>query len=119
MDRQSLRDWVVRYNADGVAGLRDRPRSGRPAQLTDGEVASLRALVLRGPAAAEGFGALAAWRLKDLVTIVAERYGATYSESGLWRLLKSLDLAHLTARPIHPAADPAAQAAFKKTGRRR
>lgn len=31
MDRQTLRDWVIRFNAEGVDGLRDQPRSGRPA----------------------------------------------------------------------------------------
>jgi hypothetical protein len=43
MDRQTLRDWVVRFNAAGVEGLCDRPRSGRPAFLDDGQLATLRA----------------------------------------------------------------------------
>ena len=29
MDRQTLRDWVHRYNAEGVDGLLDRRRTGR------------------------------------------------------------------------------------------
>jgi hypothetical protein len=49
LDRQTLRDWVVRFNAEGVGGLRDRPRSGRPPFLSEGQMAALKALVLRGP----------------------------------------------------------------------
>ena len=49
MDRQTLRDWVIRFNAEGIEGLRDRPRSGRPPWLADGQLAALTALVLRGP----------------------------------------------------------------------
>src|SRR5215204_1303920 len=49
MDRQTLRDWVHRYNAEGVEGLKSRPRSGRPCALDEGRQAALKALVLRGP----------------------------------------------------------------------
>lgn len=48
MERQALRDAVVRYNAEGVSGLSDRPRI-RPSRLTEGQQATLRALILRGP----------------------------------------------------------------------
>src|SRR3954453_16347485 len=49
MDRQTLRDWVHRYNAEGLAGLRDRPRSGRGPRLTPEQEAELAAAVERGP----------------------------------------------------------------------
>ena len=49
MDRQTLRDWVIRFNAAGLEGLRDRPRSGRPSWLDDRQLAAFKALVLRGP----------------------------------------------------------------------
>src|SRR5918911_330602 len=49
MTGQTLGDWVHRYNAEGVEGLRDRPRPGRPCALDEGQQAALKALVLRGP----------------------------------------------------------------------
>jgi len=49
--RQTLRDWVIRFNAEGVDGLRDRPKSGRPTWLDDGQLATFKALVLRGRSA--------------------------------------------------------------------
>ena len=48
MDREILRDWMHRYNAEGVAGLRDRQRPGRPCALDEGR-AALKGLILWGP----------------------------------------------------------------------
>ena len=49
MDRQALRDAVVRYNAEGLAGLNDRPKGHPPRRLTEGEEAALAAVILEGP----------------------------------------------------------------------
>ena len=49
MDRQALRDWVVRYNAEGVDGLRDRVRPGRPALLAPELEEELRQFIEAGP----------------------------------------------------------------------
>ena len=112
MTGQTLGDWVHRYNAEGVEGLRDRPRRGRPCALDEGRQAALKALVLRGPNL-ERDGCVA-WRARDLCTLVEERFGVHYGESGMLRLLKGLDLSWQKTRPVHPAADSKAQERFKK-----
>ena len=116
MDRQTLRDWVIRFNAEGVDGLRDRPKSGRPPWLDDGQLATFKALVLRGPDPERD--GVSSWRAKDLCRIVAARCGVVYSENGMLRLLHDLGLSWQKARPIHPEADLKAQARFKKNSRR-
>jgi transposase len=113
MDRQTLRDWVHRYNAEGIEGLRDRPRSGRPCALDEGRQATLKALVLKGPRLERD--GCAAWRARDLCDVVLRRFGVRYAETGMLRLLKSLDLSWQKARPVHAEADPGAQERFKKT----
>jgi transposase len=113
MDRQTLRDWVIRFNEQGIDGLRDRPKSGRPSWLDEGQMASLRALVLRG-ANPERDG-VSTWRAKDLCRIVEARFGVAYSENGMLRRLHDLGLSWQKARPIHPEADRKAQETFKKT----
>jgi transposase len=115
MDRQTLRDWVVRFNAEGMDGLRDRPKSGRPVWLDDGQLAALKALVLRGPDPERD--GVSTWRAQDLCRIVERRCGVRYSENGMLRLLHDLGLSWQKARPVHPEADRKAQAAFKKTSR--
>ena len=112
MDRQTLRDWVIRYNAEGIAGLCNRPKPGRTPKLTEGQMASLKAIVLAGPdQAVEQIGR---WRVVDLCRYVEERWDVSYSETGMLRLLWSLDLSHRKTRPRHPQSDEKAQQAFKK-----
>ena len=112
MTGQTLGDWVHRYDEAGVEGLRDRPRPGRPCALDDGQQAALKALVLRGPRLARD--GCVAWRLRDLCALVERRFGVRYSETGMLRLLKGLDLSWQKARPVHPETDRRAQARFKE-----
>ena len=114
MDRQTLRDWVHRYNAEGIAGLSNRPLPGRAPKLSEGQMAALKAIVLRGPAPA--VDRVERWRIVDLCRVTEERWGVAYRETGMLRLLWSLDLSHRKTRPVHPKSDPRAQEAFKKGG---
>jgi transposase len=112
MTGQTLGGWVHRYNAEGVEGLRDRPRPGRPCALDEGQRAALEALVLRGPSLARD--GRAAWRARDLCALVGERFGVRHGESGMLRLPKGLDLSWRKTRPVHPEADPKARERFEK-----
>jgi transposase len=112
MDRQTLRDWVVRFNQESLDGLRDRPRCGRPTFLDQGQMAVLKTLVLRGPDPERD--GRSSWTAKDLCRLVEQRFGVLYSENGLLRLLHGLDLSWQKTRPLHPQADPKAQALDKK-----
>jgi transposase len=103
------------HSIEGVAGLRDRPRPGRPCGLDEGQQAALKALILRGPDLARD--GCVAWRARDLRGLVERRFGVRYSESGIRRVLRGLDLSWQKARPVHPEADPKAQERFKKTCR--
>ena len=113
MDRQTLRDWVIRFNAEGVAGLCDRPRRGRPPFLGEGQMAAFKALVLRGPDPERD--GLSSWTAKDLCRLVEKRFGVSYSENGMLDLLHGLDLSWQKTRPVHPQANLKAQQTFKKT----
>jgi putative transposase len=112
MDRQTLSDWVRRCNAQGVDGLRDRPKPGRPCGLDEGRPAALKALVLKGPDPERD--GLSAWRIRDLCDLAAARCGRRYSETGMLRLVKSLDLSRQKPRPAHPGARRAEQERFKR-----
>ena len=85
MDRQTLRDWAIRCNAEGIEGLCDRPKSGRPTWLDDGQLAAFKALVLRSPDPERD--GVSTWRAKDLCRIVEDRFGVSYTENGMLRLL--------------------------------
>jgi transposase len=113
MDRQTLRDWVLRYNEHGLGGLGDRWGDGRPPRLTPEEQAELLEIVLAG-SDPEVTG-ISAYTREDLAAICAERFGKSFHPSSMSRVLKRLGLSRQKTRPSHPMKDPAAQAAFKKS----
>lgn len=113
MDRQTLRDWVHRYNEAGVEGLKSRCSPGPTALLTAEQMAELRELVIKGPDPEEH--EVVRWRCVDLREEVARRYQVTAHESTIGKWLRGLGLARLQPRPFHPKKDATAEAAFKKT----
>jgi putative transposase len=113
MDRQALRDWVIRYNEHGLDGLCDRWGDGRPPKLDAGERAELLRIVLAGPDLE--VSGLSAFTREDLVRICEEKFGKRLHATSMGRILRSLGLSRQKTRPSHPEKDPAAQAAFKKS----
>ena len=113
MDRQTLRDWVHRFNQDGPAGLLDRKSSGAPAKVSAEQKAELAEIVERGPdIATDG---VVRWRRIDLQRVIKDRFEVDYHERSVSRLLHELGFSHMSARPHHPAQDPQALEDFKKT----
>jgi transposase len=113
MDRQTLRDWVIRYNEHGIDGLLDRWGDGRPPRLAPDEKAELFTIVMAGPD--PEVDGICAFTREDLVRICEKRFGKTMHPGSMGRLLRSLGLSRQKARPSHPKKDPASQEAFKKS----
>ncbi len=115
MDRQTLRDWVHRFNAEGPEGLLDRKTDGPPPKLTVEQKAELAAIVELGPDREET--GLVRWRRVDLKAVIEDRFGVVYHERSVSRLLHELGFSHLSARPRHPAQKDEVLEGFKKTSR--
>ena len=113
MDRQTLRDWVHRYNEAGVDGLASRTGPGPTPRLNPAQMQQLRELVLAGPD--PQVHKVMRWRCVDLRDEVARRFAVTVDEDTIGRWLRKLKLTRLQPRPYHPKKDAAAQGAFKKT----
>src|ERR1700680_3730494 len=111
MTRQTLRDWVIRYNERGIDGLKDKPKPGRPPRLKEAQLIEFDALVEKGPDL-ETDGVVR-WRCVDLKTIVASKFGVDLSEDQIGRILKQRGYTRLSVRPRHPRTDEATQEAFK------
>jgi transposase len=90
MERQALRDAVVRYNAEGLAGLYSRRSPGRRSRLDEEKRAALRQLVLDRPAV-EVTG-LSAWTLPELCREVEQRWGVSYHPGHMSKLMHRLGL---------------------------
>jgi len=113
MDRQTLRDWVHRYNADGVEGLADRKAKGRPSTLSPEQLEELALWVRQGPDLDKD--GLVRWRLGDLAVRISERFHIAMAEGGVGKILHRLNFSHLSVRPQHPSQDGEALEAHKKT----
>ena len=109
---QIIRDWVLRFNAEGPDGLINRKGSGPPSRLTDDQRAKLRAAVEDGPK--PYLDGMVRWRLVDLAAWVRDEFGISISESAMSRTLKALGFAKLSARPRHHAQNELAAEHFKK-----
>src|SRR5215212_6293280 len=114
MERQARRDAMVRCSAEGLAGLLDRPKPGRPQRLSEAEQAALAARVFRGPD--PGRDGVAAWTRADLAAWLGTRFGRAFHPSSLSRVLRRLGLSRQKVRPVHPEADPRARERFAKRG---
>lgn len=113
MDRQTLRDWVHRYNAEGVEGLKSRAGPGQPPALSPEQMAELAALVIKGPDPETD--KVVRWRCCDLRDEVARRFTVEVHERTIGKWLRHLRLTRLQPRPFHPKKDAGAQETFKKT----
>jgi transposase len=114
MDRQTLRDWVHRFNEQGAEGLINAKSPGRPPKLSMEQKEELRRLVEAGPDPEKD--GVARWRCVDLKRVLGERFSVDLSEVSLGRVLKQLGFSHISARPLHPKQDGEAIATFKKKG---
>jgi transposase len=113
MDRQTLRDWVHRYNAQGLRGLYDLKRPGPRPKLTAEQTAELAGLVEAGPDPARH--GVVRWRRVDLRAELERRFGVVLHERSVGKVLTKLGYRRLSVRPRHPETDEEAQETFKKT----
>jgi transposase len=112
MDRQTLRDWVHRYNSEGLAGLWDRPHPGPPTRLTPEQLAELAVIVEAGPNPDEH--KVIRWRRVDLQAVIEKCFNVKLHERSVGKVLKKLNFRKMTVRPQHPKSKPEVQEDFKK-----
>jgi transposase len=117
MDRQTLRDWVHRFNASGPDGLIDNWTEGPKPRLSVEQLAQFAQIVEAGPD--RQVDGVVRWRRIDLQRVIAERFGVEFHPRYVGKLLQKLGFSHISARPLHPAQDERIVEAFKKTSRTR
>ena len=110
MDRQTLRDWVHRYNIDGMAGLADRHGGGPKPRLSAAQEGVVADWMRTGPDVAQD--KVVRWRCVDIQARIARLFDVALHERSVGRLLHRLRFSHVSTRPRHPKADLAAQASF-------
>src|SRR5437762_1424025 len=97
MDRETLRDWVIRFNEQGPDGLINIPSPGVPPKLDDTHRAFLARIVKEGPMPA--VHGVVRWRACDLIMRLYEEFALSVSDDTIYRALKDLGFSHVSARP--------------------
>ena len=113
MDRQTLRDWVHRFNAQGPDGLSNKEGAGRPRLITDEQMQELAKIIEAGPD--PQIDGVVRWRQIDLVRIIKERFGVVCSDSVVANYQSELGFSYISGCSQHPAQDPKIIDGFKKT----
>jgi transposase len=113
MDRQTLRDWVIRFNEQGPDSLINIPSPGVPPKLGKKHKVFLARLVEEGPIPA--VHGVVRWRACDLIMALHEEFRLSVSDDTIYRALKDLDFSHVSARPKAYRQDVEAMDTFKKT----
>ncbi len=109
---QTIRDWVLRFNARGPAGLIDGKAPGNAPKLNDAQRRALADMVEGGPIPA--IHQVVRWRLADLAHWIWEEFAISVSEATVGRALRGLGYRKISARPRHYAQDQLAIDDFKK-----
>ncbi len=109
---QIVRDWVIRFNADGPDGLLDGKAPGKRPLLNDAQRRALVEIIESGPIPA--IHGVVRWRLIDLAWWLHEEFAISLDETTVGRELRKLGYFKLTARPGHHAQNEFAMEAFKK-----
>jgi transposase len=112
---QIIRDWVLRFNAEGPDGLIDRKAPGGQRKLNDEQRRALFEIVESGPIPA--IHGVVRWRLNDLVQWIYDEFAITLKRDAMSRELKAMGFRKITARPRHYAQNELAVEAFKKVSR--
>jgi len=112
---QIVRDWVVRFNAEGPEGLLDRKAPGKAPALNDEQRGALARAVEAGPK--PYLDGVVRWRLIDLAQWLWDAFGVSVSATTVSRELRALGFRKLSARPRHFAQDPEVIDQFKKVSR--
>lgn len=113
VELQTVRDWVLRFNAHGPAGLIDKTAPGPVPKLNDDQRQALAAIVEAGPIPA--IHGVVRWRLADLRQWIWQEFAISLDESTVSRELKALDFVKISARPRHHAQNELVLDEFKKT----
>ena len=102
--------WLKRFREQGMEGLRDKPRSGRPSLLDRSAYDALQQKI------EDSQSSLSGWRLrgKDMIQLVKDEWGVEYTLSGIYRLMKAIGMSWFSTRSKHPEQDEQAQQQFKK-----
>ena len=113
---RTVENWIHRFEKDGLAGLTEGERPGRPCRLSPAQIADVE-IALRQTPADSGVKGGGVWDGKTLSRYLEQKFGVELKARQCQRLFRQLGFRLRKPRPLIAQADPQAQATHKKTPR--
>lgn len=110
VSRTSVNKWVKTYLDEGLAGLQEKPRTGRPAFLSTEEKVQLSRFIKEKASSNKGGRLIGA----DIHAYIEGEFGKTYHPDSIYYLLKKMGFSWITSRSRHPKQCQQTQVDFKK-----
>jgi len=110
VSRGAVNKWAQQFINDGIDGLKEKFRSGRPSALSEAQLLQLKEHVIANSIKSTG------GRLKGslIVDYINQEFNVLYSVDNVYRLLHQLGFSWITSRSKHPKQNLIAQDDFKK-----
>ena len=108
--QQAIRDWIKRFNKEGINGLKEKPGRGVKQRLPQTKVEEFKDAIENLQRNRKG-GRV---KVADIKDMLEDKFEVAYKVKGIYTLLERLDMVWITARSQHPESDPEVQEAFKK-----
>ena len=105
--RSKVSEWLQRYQTDGVDGLLEGYRSGRPSELTEKQQQQLGDILDSGPVAYGLDNGI--WTSPMIAWVIEEEFGVTYHPGHVRKLLHALDFSVQRPRRVLARANPVEQ----------
>jgi len=109
--RQSVRNWILSFRAQGIAGLIDKPRGHRQSKLSNAQWAEVADWLER---VVSPQGDPCHWTLEKLRETIEAQFAVRLGLTPLWRQVRKMGFRLKIPRPVHAKADPQKQVDFKK-----
>ncbi|KAA6327823.1 hypothetical protein EZS27_023213 [termite gut metagenome] len=118
VSHKSVCNWVHRYNSEGLQGLIDRLRAGRPSRLNQGQQDALRRAVSGSPEK-QGYSS-ETWTGAMLILYIEKTFGVSYKQAQIYNLLHKLGFGFQRGRAVYPESEEREEKvqAIKKTSRK-
>jgi transposase len=110
---KQITTWVHNFEREGLEGLKNKPRSGRPSKLTQQQLNFIKELVLKHSPTSYQYNT-ETWTGCLLLDWIKKNYGVEYKKTQIYCLLKKLGLSYQKTKGYFPETDVQKQEAFKE-----
>ncbi|WP_165044672.1 helix-turn-helix domain-containing protein [Dysgonomonas sp. ZJ709] len=108
---KQILNWAARFDSQGIEGLRDKPRSGRPARITSEQLEALRLVLLDSPEK-QGYNS-GTWSGPLVQDFIKNQLGVEYKLANIYNLLHSIGFSYQRAKGVYPERDENKRAQVK------